>query len=154
MAMKIKLKQENVYDTDEVSKQTAFEVIGESMAQQSQKDEADINTIVKRFGLTGELPKNVRMPTYGDFTDVTDYRTALEAVRAANEAFMRMPPHVRKRFDNSPELFVQFCSDEKNREEAIKLGLVVPKEAAAPVSGTPEPAAGASGTPPKGEAAK
>ena len=46
------------------------------MAVQSQRDEADINTIVRRFGLSGELPQGVRAPTYGDFEDIVDFQAA------------------------------------------------------------------------------
>lgn len=122
--------------------------VEKSLTQQSFAEECDINTIVRRFGLSGELPVNQRAPTYGDFTGVSDYKSALEAVMAAEDAFMQLPAHVRARFENDPQAFVAFCSDEKNREEAIKLGLVVPQAAAlaatapaaAPVATPPSPA--------------
>lgn len=115
------------YDTREVSKQTAYYSEKPSKTQQSQKDETDINNIVRRFGLTGQLPNSVRMPQYGDFTGISDYQSALNAVKKANEAFMAYPAHIRDRFKNSPEAFVNFCLDPGNREEAIKLGLIVEK---------------------------
>lgn len=132
------------YDTEVASDETGLDCPDPSLAQQNQKEEADINTIVKRFGLTGELPQNVRMPQYGDFTEVTDYQTALNAVKQANEAFMEMPAEVRSRFENDPEKFVDFCLDPNNREEAKKLGLVeVQKEVPVAATGGSEPAAGA-----------
>lgn len=94
-------------------------------------EECDINTIVKRFALTGALPENVRMPTYGDFEGVNDFQTAMNAIVAARESFDQMPAEVRLRFHNDPQEFVEFCSDESNREEALELGLVEP--AAAPI---------------------
>lgn len=97
-----------------------------SLAEQSSLEETDINTIVRRFGLTGELPTGVRQPTYGDYEDVMDYHTAMNAIAEANEAFEAMPADVRRRFDNDPGKFVDFCSDEANRDEAAKLGLVLP----------------------------
>lgn len=112
------------YDRRQASIDTQFKSNKPSKTQQSQKEEADINTIVKRFGLTGQLPNNVRMPQYGDFTGISDYQSALNAVLAANAAFNQYPAHIRERFRNSPELFVEFCLDENNREEAEKLGLV------------------------------
>jgi phage internal scaffolding protein len=112
------------YDTMEASDASALECLDPSLAQQHAKDEADINTIVRRFGLTGELPQGVRMPQYGDFTDATDYHTSLNAVRAADAAFMELPAHIRTRFNNDPGAFVDFCSDENNRAEAEKFGLV------------------------------
>jgi hypothetical protein len=47
-------------------------------------------------------------------------------VRAAEEAFMAMPASVRSRFHNDAGELVNFVSDGRNREEAVKLGLVVP----------------------------
>jgi len=123
------------YDRDSVSKETAFYNDQPGKTQQSQKEEADINTIVKRFGLTGQLPSNVRVPQYGDFTGVTDYQSALNAVQAANDAFMKYPAYIRERFKNDPALFVEFCSNPENREEAEKLGLV-PKKAVKTASAT------------------
>lgn len=98
-----------------------------SLAKQSFAEECDINTIVRRFGISGELPENVRMPTFGDYTDVVDFKTAMDAMALAHEAFDAMPAEVRYRFKNSPQEFVEFCSDEKNRDEAVKLGLVPAK---------------------------
>lgn len=134
---KMTLRAPHNYDTMAASDEAGLHCQDESLAQQHQKEEADINVIVKRFGLTGELPQGVRMPQYGDFTAVTDYQTALNAVQAANNAFAQMPAHVRSRFDNDPEKFVAFCLDEKNRDEAEKLGLVGPSKKEEP---KPEPA--------------
>jgi len=93
---------------------------------QSQKEEADINTIVRNFGLTGKVPVGVRVPQYGDFSGVSDYREALEAIRAADESFLSMPSDLRKRLDNDPARFVEWCADPNNLEEMRKLGLAVP----------------------------
>lgn len=125
------------YDVAKASDESALLCEDESLAVQSAKDEVDINTIVKRFGLTGQLPDAVAAPTYGDFVGVKDYHSAMNAVAKANEAFEEMPAEVRARFGNDPGAFVDFCSDEKNRAEAEKLGLVVPKP---PVVVEPAPA--------------
>lgn len=135
------------YDADVVSEETGLECLDLSKAQQNQKDESDINNIVRRFGLTGELPLGVRPPQYGDFTSVTDYQTALNAVLEADRVFMMMPYNVRQRFNNSPEEFVDFCSNPENIDEMVKLGLAVEKEAAKPEPATPVPAPAA--TPPQ-----
>lgn len=113
------------YDTMQVSNDTGLSCPEPTLAQQHEKDECDINTIVRRFGLTGELPSGVRAPQYGDFTGATDYHTAMNAVISANNAFMQLPAEVRSRFNNDAGAFVDFCSDEKNRAEAKSLGLIV-----------------------------
>jgi len=99
-----------------------------SRTVQSQKDEADINTIVRNFGVTGKLPQGVRVPTYGDFDSVSDYREAIEAVRAAEDAFLKMPSDLRTKLGNDPQKFVEWCADRGNLEEMRKLGLAVPAE--------------------------
>lgn len=134
----IELRSPFNYDRDKVSEETGLLCTDLSLTQQHQKEEADINTIVKRFGLTGELPQGVKAPRFGDFTEVRDYQTALNAVIEANTAFNMMPAEIRSRFNNDPEKFVEFCSDDKNRVEAEKLGLVFPKEAPAPPTAMPE----------------
>lgn len=101
-----------------------------SLAKQSFADECDINTIVRRFGLLGEMPVGVRMPTFADFTDVPSYHEAMNAIREADEAFYSMPAEVRARFHNDAGEFVEFCSNESNRDEARKMGLLMPEAAA------------------------
>jgi len=114
------------YDVMAVSDETGLDCSDDpSLAKQSFAEECDINTIVRQFGLTGQLPDNVRAPQYGDFTGVFDYQSALNAVIAADDAFMEMPAHVRARFHNDPAAFVEFCSNPDNIEEMDKLGLVV-----------------------------
>ena len=117
------------YDVDAVSDKTGLKCEDPSLAQQHMAEECDINYIVERFGVTGQLPEAaVIPPTYGDFTGIGDYRDALNAVSSANAAFMALPANVRERFDNDPALFVDFCSstDPQDRSLAIELGLVPP----------------------------
>lgn len=111
----------------ELSQRTGLCCEDETRTVQSQAEEADINTIVRRFGLTGHMPEGVRPPMYGDFDTIGDYREAIEAVKAAERSFMAMPADVRYRFDNDPGSFVDFCSDPRNIDEMRKLGLAVPK---------------------------
>lgn len=127
------------YDTDAASLAAGHRNDEPSMTKQSFAEEADINTIVRKFGLTGELPPNgVRMPDYGDFTDaVNDYQTALNAVIAADEAFMQLPAETRFRFGNDPQRLMEFLAKKENLDEARKLGLAVP---APPIPEEPKPA--------------
>ena len=47
-------------------------------------------------------------------------------VMAADDAFMALPANIRERFNNDPAELVDFVSDDRNRSEAIDLGLVPP----------------------------
>lgn len=137
------------YDRDAASNESATGDWDESKTKQSFAEECDINTIVRRFHLTGELPTNVRMPTYQDFVGVFDFHSAMNAIVQASEAFDEMPAEVRARFHNEPAEFVAFCSDEANRPEAERLGLVKPKppSPAASVVNTPAAVAAATAVP-------
>lgn len=115
------------YDRDAASTEAGLSCPAEdSVTQQQFKDECDINTIVRRFGLTGDLPLNAAMPTSGDFTGITDFHSALNMVREAEEAFMAFPASVRERFGHDPQRLMAFLEDAGNRDEAVKLGLVMP----------------------------
>lgn len=133
------------YDLVEASVSTGLFCTDESRADQGAKEECDINTIVRRFGVTGQLPIGVRMPEYADFVDAADYQTSLNAIAKARESFDSMPAAVRDRFQNDPNRFVDFCADERNRPEALRMGLI-PAQALELLAGAP--AAGLStGTP-------
>lgn len=128
------------YDRDLVSLATALVCPEPTLTQQQFAEDADINTIVRRFGITGRLPENVRVPTYGDFTYTGDYREALHAIQLADDSFMAMPAEVRATFQNDPALFVDFCSNPDNLPRMRELGLAVP-EPASSVSPTALPSA-------------
>lgn len=114
------------YDRDAVSAEVVeCSGLSPTMAQQQFAEECDINTIVRRFGLTGELPDEYAVPVSGDFTDVVDFQTAMQAVRTANESFMRMPGELRARFNNDPQRLMDFVEDGRNLDEARKLGLAL-----------------------------
>lgn len=112
------------YGPARVSRETGVRCDGSPRRTiQSAKDETDINVIVKRFGVSGQAPGASRMPAYGDFTGVSDFRTAQEYVRAAQESFNALPSHVRLQFGNDPHSFMVFSSDPKNIDELRRMGL-------------------------------
>lgn len=96
----------------------------EGRTAQEFKDECDINVIMERFGRTGELPGDFKAPVSGDFTGVTDFHSAMNAVRQAQEAFDAMPADLRARFNFDPQRLIEFCEDGRNVDEARKLGLI------------------------------
>lgn len=129
------------YDVDQVSVETGLACQDPSLAQQQFRDECDINNILERFNVTGQLPVTPLEPQFGDFSGIRDYQTALNAVIAAQDSFDSLPARVRERFANDPAAFVDFCLDESNRDEMKVLGLL--NEAAlAAVSSPTEPVSG------------
>lgn len=92
---------------------------------QADKDAADINNILRRYEKTGELPVMIeRDPSWGDFSDVPSFQEALDIVAKAEDQFAALDAHVRRRFDNDPAKFLEFASDDKNKAEMAKLGLL------------------------------
>lgn len=127
------------YDRDAVSVQTGLTCPEPTRTQQQFAEEADINVIVRRYAVTGQLPTNIRMPTFKDFEGVDDFKSAADAIATANESFSQMPADIRRRFGNDPAAFVEFCSDDRNHAEAEKMGLLVPRKPATPAPDQPAP---------------
>lgn len=133
----------SAYDAerDELEGQLAGTVNHEpSLTQQSFKDDADINVLVRRFGLD-----HVAIPPYaddaryyGDFTNVPDLRTALDLVRDAENRFMDLDAKLRAKFDNNPAKLWHWINDPDNGPEAVRLGLLRAPENP-PVKDTPLP---------------
>ncbi|QXP07924.1 MAG: internal scaffolding protein [Arizlama microvirus] len=94
-----------------------------SRTKQSFKDESDINNILKKYRQTGVFPLASQQGQYGDFSQVTDYQSALNQVAIARSAFTSLPSHIRERFLNDPARFISFAEDPKNSREMIELGL-------------------------------
>jgi len=138
----MRVKNPITYDRDKNSANATFSFSKPSLTKQSFRDECDINTILKRFNVTGQLPVGSVQPQYGDFSGVTDYQSALNAVMAAQDSFLALPAKLRARFDNDPALFVEFASDEANKDEMKALGLLREETAPAVVLSPSEPASG------------
>jgi len=130
------------YDRDAASKASGLRCSDPSLARQDMKDEADINTIVRNFGVTGKVTAPIRLPTFADYENVWDFQTAMNAVREAEAAFQKVPAAVRSRFGNDPAAFVSFCSDKDNLPELIRLGLA-PDPAVPALTPAPPPDKGA-----------
>jgi phage internal scaffolding protein len=129
------------YDRDAASNDSGLECLDPSMAQQQFREECDINTIMERFGRTGEIIAPIRMPQYGDFDGVNDYHSAMNAIVEAQSAFDSLPAKTRARFSNDPAEFLEFCFNEENRDEAIQLGLIDGQPVVEPIVSSETPKA-------------
>lgn len=112
------------YDTNHASDSSALICNDELITQQHFLESTDINRIVAQYGRTGEATQTTRQPLPADFYNITDYHTALNAVKAGDEAFMTLSATVRERFQNDTGQYLAFLEDEKNRDEAVALGLL------------------------------
>jgi len=118
------LRTQYNYDHDAASNASGLVCEEPTRAQQHHRDECDINVILERFGKTGQVPVNAISGTYGDFSGVHDYHTAMNALIAAESEFAALPAQLRNKFANDPANLVQFLDNPDNRVEAEKLGLV------------------------------
>lgn len=123
------------YDTAQVSRDTATQFVGVvSMAQEQFADEVDVNTIVRRFGLTQSLPANLEAGVYGDFSGITDFESAVEMVDRARQGFMGLPAELRDRFKNDPARLIAFAQSLADDEVEEEFGALMEPPAAAVVA--------------------
>lgn len=114
---------------------------GPSLTKQSFKDDADINRLMTRYQKVQSIEflnqyNGHTSGYFGDFSQVPDYRSALELVRAAEDIFYAQPAVVRADFDNNPALFLDFCQNPVNKAKLIEWGLV-PNDLVKPEDKTP-----------------
>lgn len=100
-----------------------------SMTSQEFADEADINSIMRRYEKTGVVPSHGREGFYGEFADLPDFMEAQRIIMDAETAFAALPSRVRKEFDNDPAKFVEFASDPANVDQMRAWGLAEPAKA-------------------------
>ncbi|QXP08487.1 MAG: internal scaffolding protein [Arizlama microvirus] len=115
--------------------------VEENRTIQSEKDNCDLNKAVAKFRkhhvLSGPLASQ-RKAMFGDFSDAPDdFMAAQNSIINAKRSFGELPARVRERFHNDPGELLVFLADDKNTDEAIKLGLVTPevKKDVAPAAG-------------------
>lgn len=104
---------------------------GVSRCRQSETAATDLHAAVARYRMTGVVtgaltPCNGAV--FGDFsTSPTDYLDAQVKIRNADKAFDSLPALVRDRFENDPVKLLTFLADSANYDEAVSLGLAVPR---------------------------
>lgn len=96
-----------------------------SMTEQCFLDECDINNIVRKpnLGVNPFSPQSSLQASFGDFSDLKSFEESNRIVAQAHNDFMRLPSHIRDRFDNSIQKFADFINDDLNIEEGISLGI-------------------------------
>jgi len=100
-----------------------------SKTQQQYKESVDINNIIKKYKVTGELSHlNRKQGVYLDSANLPSYQEALNMVISANDQFAQLPSQIRKQFNNNPQEMISFLDNPQNDEEAIRLGLKVPAQ--------------------------
>lgn len=102
---------------------------GYSFHADSMTVQADFESTLIPNIINQHIPANPNPPMFGDFSDTPeDLAEAYARVEAAEERFMSLPSDVRARFGNDPFRLLEFLQDEGNRDEAVKLGLCMPRK--------------------------
>ncbi len=101
-----------------------FNTTGESLTQQHFLQECDIKTIIKKHDRTGIIQHVARgVAQYGDYSEVHEYREALDLINAADESFAGLPADVRKQFNNDAGEFFEFATNPDNASAMVEMGL-------------------------------
>lgn len=134
--MKIFIRSPYNYDTEEASKASAITSFGVSKTQQHFADECDINAIVAQYQMGRAPIAPERIPLGDDFYNITDYQSAMNAVRKGHEAFHELPANVRSQFNNDAQAFVTYVTNPANIDSVRAMGLApaAAAPAASPVS--------------------
>lgn len=129
------------YNYDVKKASTPLHCFLPSRAVQDAADESDINTIVRKFGVTGKIPVLPIQPQYGDFNTVSSFHEAMNLIAETHELFDSQPATIRDKFANDPQNMIDFLENPDNIDESIQLGLrikapvVDDKPSSAPPSG-------------------
>lgn len=140
------------HDRDAESARTGTLNLEPTRTQQHQAEEADINTIVRRFGVTGQLPQVNLPPTYADFSEAETYEEMMNIIAKANSSFYGLPADIRAKFSNNPGIYTTYLNEavESGNIEALQeMGLQITRKpgepdkvgAAAPIPPDPTPQA-------------
>lgn len=122
------------------------------ITQQQFKDDADINTIMRRYNQTGILGSGrpgLRSPQFMDCC-TEDFHEMQNRLAAIKETFMALPAAFREKLRNDPAALVDFMADPANEAECIKLGLIDGPSPVAP-DPVPDPPAPNPVSPPPGD---
>lgn len=104
---------------------------GPSRTLQEPSVDADIHNIMKKYVHThGSIPMATIVDTVLDFSDSVDFQESLNRHIKAQESFNSLPADTRHYFHNDPARLISFLSDDKNYDEAVKLGFIDPSLAA------------------------
>lgn len=114
-----------------------------SRTKQSFGPDSDVNAIMRKYLSTGLVDHlNRAEPRYGDFSEASDYLTAMSMVREAQLRFESLPSKVRDYVDNDPAKLLDLVYDVNRVDEVRALGLIPPSE----VTGVVVPPADGTGT--------
>jgi len=113
---------------------------GLSRTLQAPAAELNINRIVDRYLKTGQIPILTNRPMQsGDATKIPNLQEALQASATARQAYASLPLQLREETGHDPSKVEAWLRDPRNRDLAVKWGLLKPSEVPKTGGGTPPP---------------
>lgn len=94
-----------------------------SLTEQAHLESSKIENIIGRMK-RGQYVITPKAAMFGEFDSADDFTSAQNKIISAKRAFDSLAPGIRAKFKNNPAELLRFLSDEGNREEAEKLGLI------------------------------
>ena len=96
--------------------------VADKVTKDSFKDECDINRILKGYMSGKEITHvNEKAAQYADVSELGDYRTAIDNVRAVEELFMSLPAAERAKYDNDPALYLDVIKSSETAKPSPKI---------------------------------
>lgn len=96
---------------------------GPVLVHRSLKDQADIKHILGKYKEFGILPElNRTQGSFADVTELQDYAEVFRITAQAKEEFMKLPPRVRRIFNNDVANWLDTAHDENKRDELVAAG--------------------------------
>lgn len=96
---------------------------------QSQAPACDVNNIMAQYKKTGQITHLAKVKgVFADLSAISDLHASMNEVTLAQQAFDALPAELRFRFQNSPLEMLNFLNNPKNDQEAIALGLKIPRQ--------------------------
>lgn len=104
-------------------------------AIQNQRDQVDVNVLMKRYGAAGAIPTANAVQLVGEFDMAMDLQSAIEKVERARDLFSSLPAEVRRVSENSAVRMIELASTPEGLEVLREAGLEMrEKPQAAPAS--------------------
>lgn len=103
----------------------------EDKARQEFAADSDVNTVLRRFGAGGF---EVRPVVYGTQDTDLDLQTVYAAVAVAEDAWAKLPKHLRSRYPGWPEVMAAMDKGEATLVDPDGVVSQPPKDLAVPVS--------------------
>lgn len=104
---------------------------GINPAKQEFKDDADINSIMRKFQVTGAIDHVANYQGEYGFASPLNLHESMNIITRANSMFEALPSSLRNKFHNDAKQFLEYVQNPDNYEEAKKLGIALSNEAQA-----------------------